>query len=280
MGASSTVGSNPTPTAKVSIPEILPNQAGSSGRPGLGESWLDSNGQRRALEKQLLESSEITKSFDLRLQWREWKDLTKEEVGKLLGQYGFEMDTPASDLAKVLTGVVFQELAFLYLSGSFAQKNWLLLNPSLTSTIFKEWSRLLVDQKHFEAIPDGIFVEAQNKQSVVRGFTEYAMSPEINLSEKYNQLLNFQKIIKFLFPEGGWSFLQTMRDHRPGSWPKKLVLGELETFSIFYVIPKKKDLPESLKLAGVVEVGAPFTWREIVDLTKTIAKGYFNVDIR
>lgn len=262
----------------MSIPEISPNQAGSIGPQGLGEFWLESNDQqKRTLSEQLLSSSVISQSFDLRLRWR---GFTLDEASKLFGQYGFEWDTPATDLAKQLTGVVFQELAYLYLIGSFAPKNWLLFNPSLTSTIFKEWSQLLVDQKHFGAIPDGIFVEAQNKQSVVRGFTEYAMSPEINLSEKYNQLLNFRKVIDFLSTKEDWSFLQTMRAHRPKSWPKRLVLGEPETFRIFYVIPKNKYLPESLKFANVVEVEAPLTWNEVVDLTKAIAKGYFGVDIR
>lgn len=106
------------------------------------------------------------------------------------------------------------------------------------------------------------------------------MSPEINLDAKYNQLLNLQKVIEFLFTGGDWSFLQIMRGHRSKSWPKKLVLGDLETFRIFYVIPKNKYLPESLKLAGVVEEWAPFTWDEVVDLTKAIAKDYFGVEIR
>ena len=259
-------------------PEISPNQAGSIGPQGLGESWLDSSDQQRVLVEQLSSGRVVTQSFDFILQNQ---GLIREEAGRLLGQYSFESDTPASELAQRLTGGVFQELAYLYLRGLFDEKKWLLVHPFRTGAIFKKWRQFLVDQEGFRVTPDGIFVENQNNRAVVvRGFTEYAMSPEINLDAKYNQLLNLQKVIEFLFTDGRWSFLQTMREHRPKSWPKKLVLGEPETFGIFYVIPKNKYLPESLRLAGVVEIRAPLAWGEVVDLAKAMAGDYFGVEIR
>lgn len=147
------------------ISEISPSQAGSIGPQELGESWLDSSDQQRVLIEQLSSGRVVTRGFNFVLQN---KGLTREEAGNLLSQYSFESNTPASELAQRLTGGVFQELACLYLRGLFAEKNWRLFNPSFTSTIFKEWRQFRVDQERFGTIPDGIFVEDQNKQSVVR----------------------------------------------------------------------------------------------------------------
>ena len=262
-------------------PEGVKTTIQTKGQPQLANLLRSCNGEQKYLLDKIVVNNNLTIIYKRFAVSVENAGLTKESATQLLARHGLERDSPAVDLAKLLSGDVFEQIAYLHLNNELGKQNYRVINPAKTARVFKEWREKIIDDKErFGVMPDGIVVEIARGKTYVIGFSEYTLSPHIALIER-DQLKKLQNVIGFLFEDDNrWVFLKSLKDSRPEGWPEKFGFRRPADLKIFYVIPKDRFLPPTLAKDLVVAIRVPFTWSELDGITKTLAGDYFEVEIK